>query len=88
MVTMKQNQYSISFLFAVLYMNKFGTFVGGLGKRAWNSGFSGGMGKRAWNSGFTGGLGKRAWNSGFTGHKIIIPLDYKGDEEDFTEFEI
>ena len=42
-------------------------FVGGLGKRAWNSGFTGGMGKRAWNSGFTGGLGKRAWNSGFTG---------------------
>ena len=77
MVTMKQNQYSKSFLFGVLYMNKFGTFVGGLGKRAWNSGFSGGMGKRAWNSGFTGGLGKRAWNSGFTGHKIIIPLDYQ-----------
>ena len=42
-------------------------FAGGLGKRAWNSGFTGGMGKRAWNSGFTGGLGKRAWNSGFTG---------------------
>ena len=40
---------------------------GGMGKRAWNSGFTGGMGKRAWNSGFTGGMGKRAWNSGFTG---------------------
>ena len=33
-------------------------FLGGMGKRAWNSGFSG-MGKRAWNSGFSG-MGKRS----------------------------
>ena len=33
---------------------------------------SGGLGKRAWNSGFTGGLGKRAWNSGFRGVQCFI----------------
>ena len=49
-------------------MTLYNTFIiGGMGKRAWNSGFTGGMGKRAWNSGFNGGMGKRAWNSGFTG---------------------
>ena len=45
--------------------------IGGMGKRAWNSGFTGGMGKRAWNSGFNGGMGKRAWNSGFTGIETV-----------------
>ena len=40
---------------------------------------SGGMGKRAWNSGFTGGMGKRAWNSGFTGTKFRFFLSMTMD---------
>ena len=62
--------------------------IGGMGKRAWNSGFTGGMGKRAWNSGFNGGMGKRAWNrplmasdlGGFRLYtEINVPLPAKYD---------
>ena len=57
-----------------MYLRVYSQSKGGMGKRAWNSGFAGGMGKRAWNSGFAGGMGKRAWNSGFAGKLLFLPL--------------